>query len=151
MTPQTMNRHFVLTGFSQQSDFRLFAFESVARDHSRIPFTVRADLKLARRYGIHLQDLPMLCQDLLARFLDSGLGQHLDYNEEQMRRQQDIRLAAQLAAARNAKAPAAPLRRKIAARLGVSPHRLGRSLVASPINRRPPGPTSAQCPGALSG
>lgn len=103
MTPQTLNCHFVLTGFSQQSDFRLFAFESVAKDHSRTPFTVRADLKLARRYGIHLQDLPMLCQDLLARFLGSGLGPHLDYNEEQMRRQQELRLAAQLAAAQKRK------------------------------------------------
>ena len=39
---------FVLTGFTQDLGCRVFAFEGIAVDRMRTPFTVRADLALIR-------------------------------------------------------------------------------------------------------
>ena len=58
---------FVLTGFKQDREFRVFAFEGIAADRVRIAFTVRADLDLSRRYGIRLQELPLICREVLER------------------------------------------------------------------------------------
>jgi|SRR5579872_4076568 len=55
---------FVLTGFSQHFEFRVFEFDCVD-GRTRTRHTVRADMTLARKHGIHLQDLPLLCRRLL--------------------------------------------------------------------------------------
>jgi len=57
--------NYILTGFSQVDGYRVFAFQGVASDRSREPFWVRANLDLIRRYGIQMQDLPLLCRNLL--------------------------------------------------------------------------------------
>ncbi len=56
---------FVLTGFTQDTAFRVFEFDYVGPGKVRTQFTVRADLGLIRRYGIQVQDLPALCRDVL--------------------------------------------------------------------------------------
>lgn len=56
---------FVLKGFRQVVDFRDFTFERVEADRTRSLFTVRADLALARRHQIPLQELPLLCRAVL--------------------------------------------------------------------------------------
>ena len=56
---------FILTGFTQDKEFRVFAFEGIAADRVRTPFTVRADLSLSRTYGIRLQELPLMCRAIL--------------------------------------------------------------------------------------
>ena len=66
---------FVLAGFTPDTGFRIFKFEGIGDDRSRTEFTVRADLALSRKYGIQMQDLPLLCRGLLDR---------LDENEFQM-------------------------------------------------------------------
>lgn len=56
---------FVLAGFSHHFGFRVFEFDCVEDGRTRTRYTVRADLTLVRKYGIHIQDLPLLCRRLL--------------------------------------------------------------------------------------
>jgi hypothetical protein len=56
---------FVLTGFTHDVGFRVFAFDCVENGRPRSRHTVRADLTLVRKYGIHIQELPLLCRRLL--------------------------------------------------------------------------------------
>lgn len=77
--------HFILIGFSQDTGFRVFAFEGIAEDRTRTGFTVRTDLALIRRYGIRVQELPLLCRGLLERREDSWQERTLTFTEEEMR------------------------------------------------------------------
>jgi hypothetical protein len=86
--------NFVLTGFNQDKEFRVFAFEGVAADWSRMAFTVRTNLALTRLYGIRLQELPLLCRAIL---------EHRDGAEEQRAftfAEEDMRVFAAAATAR---------------------------------------------------
>lgn len=75
---------FVLTGFSHEMGFRVFAFSRMGTDRVQTACTVRADLSLARRYGIHLQELPLLCRCLLDRRNEEEGAQTLTLTEEEM-------------------------------------------------------------------
>jgi len=76
---------YVLTGFTPDSGFRVFAFQGVRADQTRALFTVRADLALIRTYGILVQELPLLCRALLERS-DEGAAEHaLTFSEDEMR------------------------------------------------------------------
>jgi hypothetical protein len=57
--------HFVLTGFRQSDHTRRYYFDAIEKEHERQQVTVSADVDLARRYGISLQELPLLCLRLL--------------------------------------------------------------------------------------
>lgn len=81
---QNPKTRFVFTGFRQVSEFRVFAFEGVTGDLTRTAFTVRADLALTRRYGIHLQELPLLCKALLEQSLEGGSKREFTYTEADM-------------------------------------------------------------------
>ena len=65
-----MHLQFILTGFTQDMGFRVFAFERMGEGRVRTKFTVRADLSLIRRYDIRMQELPLLCRNLLERCND---------------------------------------------------------------------------------
>ena len=69
---------FILTGFTQDLAFRVFAFERMGLDRIRTKFVVKADLALVRRYGIQVQELPLLCRTLLDRSDDGGETAHSD-------------------------------------------------------------------------
>jgi hypothetical protein len=98
---------FVLTGFTPDTGFRVFAFEGIAEDRSRTGFTVRTDLALIRRYGIQVQDLPLLCRGLLERRDETG-GEHtFVYTEAEMRLHAD-QCAAEKDAAQRKKAARRP-------------------------------------------
>jgi hypothetical protein len=56
---------FILLGFSQEDNVRHFAFQRIAADGTRTGFTVHADLLLARKFNIKLQDLPLMCRQML--------------------------------------------------------------------------------------
>lgn len=75
---------FTLMGFRESTGYRVFQFEQIAADHTRTPYTVRADLALARRYGIRLQELPLLCRGLLDRRDETADTRALTYSEEDM-------------------------------------------------------------------
>lgn len=75
---------FILTGFTEEMGFRVFAFEGIDEDRTRTSFTVSADLALIRRYGIPIQELPLLCRSLLDRSEAGGETHTLTYTEEEM-------------------------------------------------------------------
>ena len=66
-TGRSTKLQFILTGFTQDAGFRVFAFERVGDDRVRTKLTVRADLDLARAHGIQIQELSLLCRSLLER------------------------------------------------------------------------------------
>ncbi len=104
---------FVLQGFSQVVGLRVFAFEGITTDHQRTPFTVSADLSVARRYGIRLQELPLLCRGVLERGHDGGKDRKFAYTEEEMRIH-SCNAAAEKEAARKRK----PFRRPVSSLIG---------------------------------
>jgi len=107
---------FVLKGFSEVTGCRVFAFEGVAADRSRTDFTVTTDLALARRYGIRLQELPLLCKAVLERKIEGDAEtRKFTYSEADMGQFADS-AAARAEAAKNRK----PARRPAAANLGTA-------------------------------
>ncbi len=75
---------FILTGFKQDAEVRVFVFEDTGREKSGILYTVRADLAVARRYGIPTQELPLLCRGLLERLGRCDEHQAVNYTEDEM-------------------------------------------------------------------
>jgi hypothetical protein len=55
---------FLLTGFTQAAGIRTYTFEGRI-DARRTDYTVAVDLALIPGYGIRIQDLPLLCRELL--------------------------------------------------------------------------------------
>ncbi|HEY1754563.1 MAG TPA: hypothetical protein VGG72_04155 [Bryobacteraceae bacterium] len=99
---------YILTGFTQDSGFRVFAFERIGEDRLRTKFTVKADLALIRRYGIRLQDLPLMCRGLLDRCEDSEEKRTLIFTEDEMSLFEKTNVAAREAAAQKRKPPRRP-------------------------------------------
>ena len=75
---------FILTGFTQDMAFRVFAFERMGLDRVRTKVIVKADLALIRRYGIAMQELPLLCRNLLERNDDGGETHTVTFTEDEM-------------------------------------------------------------------
>lgn len=73
---------FALTGFASEMAFRVFAFDGIVGGVRQPGFTVRTDLALARKHGISLQDLPVLCRGLLERM--GSENRALTFTEDQM-------------------------------------------------------------------
>lgn len=99
---------FILTGFTQDVGFRVFAFERVADDRTRTACTVRADLAMSRSFGIQMQELPLLCRGLLEKRNDGGEEGALTFTEDEMRLYMVDRRAARDAAAKKRKPPRLP-------------------------------------------
>jgi hypothetical protein len=59
--------HYKLLGFSQSGSVRRFSFQRVGINATPTPFTVLADIMLARKFKLALQELPSLCSRLLER------------------------------------------------------------------------------------
>ena len=104
--------HYILTGFTQEMGFRVFAYEGTGADKKiRIRFTVRADLALIRKYGIRIQELPLMCLEILERreacdeAAEIALERALTFTEDQMSRHSQESIAARDAAALKRKAP----------------------------------------------
>lgn len=111
---ENLQAHFLLRGFRQVTDFRVFTFERIAPGQPRLLVTVRADLSLARRYRIPLQELPMLCRTVLEQFHDGEDRRAFVFTEDGMRLHADA-VAQRAEAARLRKLP----RRPPAGNLGV--------------------------------
>lgn len=96
---------YILTGFTHETGFRVFAFEGVGEDRVRTEYTVRADLLLIRKYGIRIQELPLLCRAVLEQ--RNGSDQHtFTYTEAEMCQRAD--LSAARAAEQKRKSPRKP-------------------------------------------
>ena len=104
---------FILTGFTQDREFRVFAFEGIAADRVRTPFTVRADLALSRTYGIRLQELPLMCRAILEHREEGSEERNtehaLTFTEDAMRLHASNCIAARALAAQKKKAPRRPV------------------------------------------
>jgi hypothetical protein len=111
---------FTLRGFSQVVGLRVFAFEGIAADGKRQLFTVSTDLSLTRRYGIRLQDLPLLCRAVLERCHEGGETRAFAYTEEDMRLHADG-AAARAEAAKQRKPPRRPASEHVGAAWRVPP------------------------------
>lgn len=94
---------FILTGFTQDRGFRVFAFEGIAPDRVRTQFTVRADLVLSRQYGIRLQELPLMCRAVLEGREEGERENTMTFGEEAMRLHETNRIAARVLAAQKKK------------------------------------------------
>lgn len=99
---------FSLRGFSEVMGHRVFTFEGVAPDRTRALFTIRANLALSRRYGIQLQELPLLCQATLEVRQEGWDKRTFVYGEEHMRTHA-LEAAARSAAAKQRKPPRRPV------------------------------------------
>jgi hypothetical protein len=106
---------FILTGFAQETDFRVFAFEGIGADRVRTKHTVRADLGLIRRYGIKVQDLPLLCRSLLDRHDNDGDAGALTFSEAEMRLYSEDCAAMRTAAAQKRKPSRKPTSENVGA------------------------------------
>jgi hypothetical protein len=75
---------YILTGFTHETGFRVFAFEGVSEGRVRTEYTVKADLALTRRYRIRVQELPLLCRGVLERRNEAEEERSLIYSEAEM-------------------------------------------------------------------
>ena len=99
---------FVLTTFTQDMGFRVFAFEGVDADRIRTNYLVRVDLALIRTYGIRMQELPLLCRSLLERRDAASETRTLIFTEAEMGIYAKDCAAAREAAAQKRKPPRRP-------------------------------------------
>ena len=106
---------FILTGFTQDMAFRVFAFERMGLDRVRTKFVVKADLALVRKYGIQVQELPLLCRNLLQQRDESGETRILTFTEDDMSLHAKGRAAAKDAAALKRKPPRRPVTENVGA------------------------------------
>lgn len=81
---ETTKMRFVLTGFSHNAGLRVFGFEGVAADQTRTKFSVSADIALSGRYGIRVQELPLLCLRFLEQHDTGDKKRDLTFGEEDM-------------------------------------------------------------------
>ena len=97
---------FVITGFTNEMGFRVFAFEGVGPDRVRTAYKVKADLALIRKYGIRIQELPLLCRAILEQRFGVDEQRTFIYTEADMCVRADV-CAAQAAEAKR-KTPRKP-------------------------------------------
>jgi hypothetical protein len=99
---------YILTGFKQDLGFRVFAFAHVELAAQRTEHTVRADLSLSRKYGIPMQELPLLCRELLERRGDTTGAGEVTFTEDDMSACARTRTAAKELAASRKRPPRRP-------------------------------------------
>jgi hypothetical protein len=75
---------YMLTGFTHHLRCRVFAFEGVGADRVRTDYSVSADLSLIRKYGIRMQELPLLCRGILDKLDGSDMQRAFTYTESDM-------------------------------------------------------------------
>jgi len=75
---------FFLTGFAQAAGIRTYAFQRRI-DARRIDCTVEVDLALIPGYGIRIQELPLLCRELLQQQTQPDEISAVVFTEQRMR------------------------------------------------------------------
>jgi len=104
---QSPKIQFVLKGFREETGCRVFVFDGIEVDRSRSEYTVETDLAMSRRYGIRLQELPLLCRALLEELGADEKKRSFTYSEEHMGAHASVE-AARAEAARKRKPPRRP-------------------------------------------
>ncbi len=103
---------YILTGFTHEMGFRVFAFEGIGEDRARTEFSVRADLALIRKYGIRMQELPLLCRAILEQ-RNGSTERTFTYTEADMGIRADV--CAATAAAQKRRPPRKPASENVGA------------------------------------
>lgn len=124
---------FIMTGFTQEDGFRVFAFERIGEDRVWTKYTVRANLALTRRYSIAMQDLPLMCRSLLERGELVEDHNAIVFTEAEMILHAEQRAAVRQAAALRKKPP----RRPPSANLGDAVGQVPAPAAGSPDPARP--------------
>lgn len=75
---------YVLTNFRQLLNIRRFHFSGTTESRERLEFIVGVDLTSARKYGIAVQELPLLCRRFLEQRNDSGQPRGVNFTDAQM-------------------------------------------------------------------
>lgn len=75
---------YVLTGFTHSTGVRVFAFDGVTDQGVRAAYSVRADVALARKHGIQIQELPLLCRAVLDRRREGDDQRVFTFTEDDM-------------------------------------------------------------------
>jgi len=75
---------YVLTGVEHSGNIRLYAFAEVEHDVRRTGLSVAVDIDAVRKYGIPLQELPLLCRLFLEDQRGAGSDSSLTYDEAEM-------------------------------------------------------------------
>ena len=75
---------FTLAGFDDGEGLRRFAFQCVDTDRSKSTVIVRADVSLARQHQIRLQELPLICLQLLESLSDEEFTEGITLTEDRM-------------------------------------------------------------------
>ena len=75
---------YILNGFTQEGEFRVYSFEGIDSERARSTFLVRIHLGLSRQYGIRMQDLPLLCRVLLERSGEEPPSRTTTFTEREM-------------------------------------------------------------------
>ena len=91
--PKGTKMQYILTGFTHDVGSRVFAFESIGEDRIRTAYSVRADLALTRKYGIRMQELPLLCRNVLEQRDGNDSQRAFTYTEAAMSLRANIRAA----------------------------------------------------------
>ena len=81
---ESSKTHFILKGFSQVLESRVFEFEGLMPDSVRASFTVSINMAMARRYGIRLQEMPLLCRTVLDQTSEGEQQRAFTYSEAHM-------------------------------------------------------------------
>ena len=75
--------NFALSGVTNERSLRRFTFEEVGRGQPRLAVIVTADLALVRKYEIPLQELPLLCLQMLENRAEAA-NRTLIFSEKEM-------------------------------------------------------------------
>lgn len=94
----TKTTEFILSGFHQEDGIRYYMFQRASDGRDSAAFTVDADMKLLRKYGIGLQELPLLCRHLLEKQDVDSSATAVTFSEDLMKEQADQRAAVKYAA-----------------------------------------------------
>ena len=102
---------YVMMGFDQNTGVRQYTFQGIAEgvaDGTRTGFTVGVDLALIPRYGIRIQELPLLCRGLLEQQGEGEEKRTFTLDEKEMRAYADVCATAREAAAQKKKSARRP-------------------------------------------
>lgn len=75
---------FTLSGFKEGNGFRQFVFQCAASDRTKTTVVVAADVNLARKHEIRLQELPLICLRLLESLDQDRLAGPVTLTEDHM-------------------------------------------------------------------
>ena len=89
LVPNPVEEHgFILTGFHQEHGIRHYVFQCPNNNGTSSEFTVEADVRMLRKYGIGLQELPLLCRHLLEKQNHGSPVRAVTFGEDLMRSKQ---------------------------------------------------------------